>query len=205
MSPRLVFKMACWSAMSASRSRWGVADCADGYTTEGAVVRFVPSDPPTIAKWPVRWPHTRLADGAMIESAGHDERKIPMGLRKNKSILDQASDTVTEYVEQVRPQLEAAVATAREKAGPALADAREKAAPVIADARAKAAPVIADARDKAAPAIAAGAALGRSHAGRGRPRRRLAGRGARRPGGDPAPHHHPRRPGRGRRGGRQAV
>jgi hypothetical protein len=95
----------------------------------------------------------------MIESAGHDERKIPMGLRKNKSILDQASDTVTEYVEQVRPQLEAAVATAREKAGPALADARDKAAPVIADARAKAAPVIADARDKAAPAIAAGAAL----------------------------------------------
>jgi len=82
-----------------------------------------------------------------------------MGLRKNKSILDQASDTMTEYVEQVRPHVEAAVATAREKAGPALADAREKAAPVIADARAKAAPVIADAREKAAPAIAAGAAL----------------------------------------------
>jgi len=82
-----------------------------------------------------------------------------MGLRKNKSILDQAGDTVNGYVEQVKPQLEAAVATAREKAGPALADARDKAGPAIADAKAKAAPYIADARDKAGPAIAAGAAL----------------------------------------------
>ena len=37
-----------------------------------------------------------------------------MGLRKNKSILDQAGETVSEYVEQVKPQLEAAVATARD-------------------------------------------------------------------------------------------
>lgn len=71
-----------------------------------------------------------------------------MGLRKNKSILDQAGATVNEYVEQVRPQLESAVATAREKAGP-----------VLADAKAKAAPVLADARDKAGPAVAAGAAI----------------------------------------------
>lgn len=82
-----------------------------------------------------------------------------MGLRKNKSILDQASDTVTEYVEQVRPQLEAAVATAREKAAPALADARTKAAPVIADAKAKAAPAIAAGAAVAAEKIAAGATL----------------------------------------------
>ena len=93
-----------------------------------------------------------------------------MGLRKNKSILDQAGDTVTGYVEQVKPQFEAAVATAREKAGPVIADARDKAGPVIADARAKAAPYVADARDKsgvyisdardkAGPAIAAGAAV----------------------------------------------
>ncbi|GAA4705067.1 hypothetical protein [Nocardioides conyzicola] len=93
-----------------------------------------------------------------------------MGLRKNKSILDQAGDTVSEYVEQVKPQLEAAFATARDKAGPVLADARDKAGPVIADARAKAAPYVADARDKsgayisdardkAGPAIAAGAAV----------------------------------------------
>lgn len=93
-----------------------------------------------------------------------------MGLRKKKSILDQAGDTVSGYVEQVKPQFEAAVATARDKAGPVLADARDKAGPVIADARSKAAPYVADARDrsgayisdardKAGPAIAAGAAV----------------------------------------------
>ncbi|WP_345528276.1 hypothetical protein [Nocardioides endophyticus] len=80
-------------------------------------------------------------------SQGHDERKL-MGLRKKKSILDQAGDTVNGYVEQVKPQFEAAVATARDKAGPALADAKAKAAPYLADAR-----------DKAGPAIAAGAAV----------------------------------------------
>jgi hypothetical protein len=82
-----------------------------------------------------------------------------MGLRKKKSLIDQANETVNGYVEQVRPQLEAAVATAMEKAAPVIADARTKAAPVIADAKAKAAPVIADARAKAAPAVATGAAL----------------------------------------------
>jgi hypothetical protein len=91
-------------------------------------------------------------------SQGHDERKL-MGLRKKKSILDQAGDTINGYVEQVKPQFEAAVATAREKAGPALAEARDKAGPALADARAKAAPYLADARDKAGPAIAAGAAV----------------------------------------------
>ena len=55
-----------------------------------------------------------------------------MGLRKNKSLLDQATDTVTQYAEQAKPHLESAVATAKEKAGPALADARSKAAPVVA-------------------------------------------------------------------------
>ena len=107
-----------------------------------------------------------------------------MALRKKKSLLDQASD----YVDQVRPQVESAVASAldaveefyektarpalldaKDKAGPALADAREKAAPYVAeardraaaalaDAREKAGPALADARDKAAPLVAAGAA-----------------------------------------------
>ena len=91
-----------------------------------------------------------------------------MGLRKKKSLIDQAS----EYVDTVRPQLESAAETARaaaleakeralpllvearEKAGPALADAREKAAPYVADARDKAAPYLAEARGKAAPYVA---------------------------------------------------
>jgi hypothetical protein len=82
-----------------------------------------------------------------------------MGLRKKKSLLDQASDYVDQAVEQVRPQLESAMATAKDKAGPVIADARTKAAPVIADARAKAAPVLADAKAKARPAVASGAAI----------------------------------------------
>lgn len=105
-----------------------------------------------------------------------------MRLRKKKSLLDQAND----YVEAVRPQIESAVATAkdyakdyventalpkiadaREKAGPALADAREKAAPVIADAKVRAGTSLADAREKAAPVIAAGAALAAEKASNG--------------------------------------
>lgn len=82
-----------------------------------------------------------------------------MGLRKNKSLLDQASDTVSQYVDQVKPQLETAVASAKDKAGPALADAKAKAGPAFADAKAKAAPVIASSAALAAEKVAAGAAL----------------------------------------------
>ncbi|WP_122815927.1 hypothetical protein [Nocardioides pantholopis] len=81
-----------------------------------------------------------------------------MRLRKKKSLLDQASD----YVVTVRPQVESAVAQAREAIGefvedtarPALTDARDKAAPALADARVKAATYAADAREKAGPALA---------------------------------------------------
>ena len=87
---------------------------------------------------------------------------MPMGLRKKKSLIDQASD----YVETVRPQVEAAVGTAvvaamdaakeaKDRAIPLLADARDKAGPALADARDKAGQEIADARDKAAPILAA--------------------------------------------------
>lgn len=64
-----------------------------------------------------------------------------------KSLLDQAGD----YVETVRPQIEAAVASARDTvedfvettAKPAIADARDKAGPALSDARAKTLPVLA--------------------------------------------------------------
>jgi hypothetical protein len=82
-----------------------------------------------------------------------------MGLRKNKSLLDQATDTVSQYADQVKPQLESAVATAKEKAGPALADAKAKAAPVLADAKAKAGPAVATGAAIAAEKIAAGATI----------------------------------------------
>jgi hypothetical protein len=96
-----------------------------------------------------------------------------MALRKKKSLIDQASD----YIEQVRPQVESAVSTAldaaeefyektarpalldaKDKAGPALADAREKAAPYVAEARDRASSAWSDAREQAAPLVAAGAA-----------------------------------------------
>jgi hypothetical protein len=95
-----------------------------------------------------------------------------MAFRKKKSLLDQAAD----YIDQVRPQVESAVASAldaaedfyektarpaladaRDKAGPALADARDKAAPYVADARERAAAALADAREQAAPLVAQGA------------------------------------------------
>jgi len=96
-----------------------------------------------------------------------------MALRKKKSLLDQASD----YIDQVRPQVESAVASAldaaeefyentarpalvdaKDKAGPALAEARDKAAPYVAEARDRAAAALAEARDQAAPLVAEGAA-----------------------------------------------
>jgi vacuolar-type H+-ATPase subunit H len=65
-----------------------------------------------------------------------------MGIRRKKTLLQQAADYV-----------EAAVDTAREKAGPVLADARDKAGPILADARDKAGPALADARDRAVPLL----------------------------------------------------
>src|SRR4051812_25497352 len=80
-----------------------------------------------------------------------------MALRKKKTLLDQASD----YIEQVRPQVESAVASALDAAEefyentakPALADAKDKAGPALADAREKATPIVAEARDRAAAAL----------------------------------------------------
>jgi hypothetical protein len=82
-----------------------------------------------------------------------------MGIRRNKTLMEQATDYV-----------EAAVGAAVEKAGPVLSDAKDKAGPILADAsdragsafsdaRDQAGPAFADAKAKAAPLIAAGAAL----------------------------------------------
>ena len=70
---------------------------------------------------------------------------MPMGLRKKKSLIDQASD----YVETVRPQVEAAVGTAVVAAMDAAKEAKDRAIPLLADARDKAGPALADAREKA--------------------------------------------------------
>ena len=63
-----------------------------------------------------------------------------MGIRKKKTLIEQATD----YVEQVRPHVEQAVGAARDKAVPLLVEARDRAVPVIEDARDRAKPIIAD-------------------------------------------------------------
>ncbi len=78
-----------------------------------------------------------------------------MGLRRKKSLIDQASD----IIDDAKPKIEAAVTTAKDKALPLLADAKDKATPVLADAKAKAVAGAADAKAKAGPALAEGAAI----------------------------------------------
>ena len=58
-----------------------------------------------------------------------------MQIRKKKTFLEQAG----EYVEAVRPHVEQAAQTAKERAVPLLQDARDRAMPVIADGAALAA------------------------------------------------------------------
>ena len=58
-----------------------------------------------------------------------------MQIRKKKSLLEQAG----EYVEAVRPHVEQAAQTAKERAVPVLQEARDRALPVIADGAALAA------------------------------------------------------------------
>lgn len=58
-----------------------------------------------------------------------------MQIRKKKSLLEQAG----EYVEAVRPHVEQAAQTAKERAVPVLQEARDRAMPVIADGAALAA------------------------------------------------------------------
>jgi hypothetical protein len=76
-----------------------------------------------------------------------------MGIRRNKTILEQAADYV-----------EAAV----DRAGPILADAKDKAGSALAEARDQAGPVLADARDKATPLIAQSAAIAADKAAQGK-------------------------------------
>ncbi|QIK74902.1 hypothetical protein [Nocardioides piscis] len=82
-----------------------------------------------------------------------------MRIGRKKSMIDRAHDYVESVSDTVIPQLEAALESAREKAGPAITDARAKAGPALADARSKAAPVLAEGRALAAQKAAAGAAL----------------------------------------------
>ncbi len=74
-----------------------------------------------------------------------------MGLRRKKTLLEQAEGYVEAAIDQARDFV-------NDTARPALQDAKEKAAPVVAAGAATAAEKAAEARQKAAPVIAAGAA-----------------------------------------------
>ena len=89
-----------------------------------------------------------------------------MGLRKKKTLIEQAS----EYVDSVKPQIESAVKEAKDKALPLITEARDKAAPVLADARDKATPVIAAGAAVAAEKASQGAAIAAEKAAAGRDR-----------------------------------
>ena len=132
MSPWLVFRMACWSAMDLLfRRRWCPPLC-------------VP-DPRRCAKSP-----TGVAGGGLpkvVELGGNPtERKIPpMGIRKKKTLIEQAAD----YVEQR--------STPARRAGGRVSPGQGGAAPRRGSG--PAVPVIEDARDRAKPMIADGAAI----------------------------------------------
>ena len=91
-----------------------------------------------------------------------------MGIRRKKTLVEQAVDYVEQAVEQARPHVEQAVEAARERAVPLLQDARDKAGPAIADARDKAKPVIADGAALAAAKAAVVAEAASQKASEGR-------------------------------------
>ncbi len=74
-----------------------------------------------------------------------------MGLRKKKTLLEQAEGYVESAIDQARDFVQ-------DTARPALSDARDKAAPVVAAGAATLAEKATEAREKAAPVVAAGAA-----------------------------------------------
>lgn len=74
-----------------------------------------------------------------------------MGLRKKKTLLEQAEGYVEAAIDQARDFVQ-------DTARPALSDARDKAAPVVAAGAATLAEKATEAREKAAPVVAAGAA-----------------------------------------------
>lgn len=83
-----------------------------------------------------------------------------MGIRKKKTLIEQAAD----YVDQVRPHVEQAVESARDRAVPLLVEARDRTVPVIEDARVRARPMIADGAAIAAEKAALVAEVARQRA-----------------------------------------
>jgi hypothetical protein len=80
-----------------------------------------------------------------------------MPLRKNKSLLDQAIDQASDYVDAARPAIESAVTTAKDQLVVLAADTRDKAGPLLAEGRAMAAEKASVAADLASQKASSGA------------------------------------------------
>jgi hypothetical protein len=91
-----------------------------------------------------------------------------MGIRRNKTIVEQATEAVEAAYESARDNLAPVIAEAMEMAEVAFVDAKEKAAPVVADAKGKAAPLVAAGAVAAAKGAAAAADLAAQKAAEGR-------------------------------------
>lgn len=87
-----------------------------------------------------------------------------MQIRKKKSLMEQAG----EYVEAVRPHVEQAAQTAKERAVPLLQEARDRATPVLADAAALAADKASSFAEVASAKAQEGAAVAAEKASAGR-------------------------------------
>lgn len=84
--------------------------------------------------------------------------------RKKHSLMDSAA----EAAENIRPTIESAMDTAREKAVPLIHDARERATPLLQDGRDLAVEKASEAREKAGPLLHEGKELAAEKAAQGR-------------------------------------
>ena len=104
MSPRLVFRMACWSAMSASRVKWVRLVVRPILPRRAAPIARHAASTGTGRAGRVVVGHDRM------EATRREGRSRPWACARRSPCIDQAAD----YVETVRPQARAAVETAVE-------------------------------------------------------------------------------------------
>jgi hypothetical protein len=91
-----------------------------------------------------------------------------MGIRRNKTFVEQATEAVESAYESARENLAPVIAEAMEMAEGAYEEAKEKAAPMVAEARDKAVPLVAAGAAAAAKGAAAAADLAAQKAAEGR-------------------------------------
>ena len=173
MSPRLVLRMACRSAMTAFRvlrvgGRAGAAQHGAPGPRDGD--RLDPATPPCAARrrppahptWGGRSLGPVVGWRSTPAAGRHGPEREARHGTPQEEVAGRPGDATrpATTLDALRPHVESAYGQAKDfvqdTAIPALADAKDKAGPALVDARDKAGPALADARDKAVPvAIAA--------------------------------------------------